>query len=88
MTEKPDVPKPPGAKSGTPPHYRMTWEQAQQDYKDGLITQRGLIYYAVACRGKPGQYRLNIPNVAEFCKVLNLNGSKRQASNRTKQFRR
>jgi hypothetical protein len=53
-----------------PCRYRLTWEQARQDYEDGLLTPRGLIYYSVACRTK----RLKV-NVPTYCKELKLHQS-------------
>jgi len=50
-----------------PLRYRLTWEQALQDYEDGLITHRGLVYYSVATKAK----RLKV-NVAAYCKELNI----------------
>ena len=57
----------PSATIEKPCRYRMTWEQTLQDYEDGLITPRGLIYYSVATRTR----RLKI-NVATYCKELKL----------------
>jgi hypothetical protein len=35
----------------------MTWEQAQQDFADGLLTKTGLVYAYFACRMPKGAKR-------------------------------
>ena len=56
------------------PHYRMTLEDAISEHKDGIITAKGLIYYAVKTTRADG-YKMRIKDVSAFCKQLGINRS-------------
>ncbi|BAZ83811.1 hypothetical protein PN497_11880 [Sphaerospermopsis kisseleviana CS-549] len=50
-------------------HYRLSLAKAIQDYKDGIITATGLVYYAVGIFRAPGQ-KLRIKDVEVFCEKI------------------
>lgn len=53
-------------------HYRLSLEKAKQDYRDGILTATGLVYYAIGIYRAPGQ-KLRVSDVEEFCDRLNIN---------------
>ncbi|MBD2075506.1 hypothetical protein H6F86_16705 [Phormidium sp. FACHB-592] len=55
----------------TLPHYRMTFQQALEDFRDGLITPRGILYYSVATTRKKG-FKRRIPDIQEFCALVGI----------------
>jgi len=52
------------------PFYPVTWEQAVQDYEDGILTPRGLIYCYFVTHLKPGT-EIQV-DVDELCGLLRL----------------
>jgi hypothetical protein len=50
-------------------HYRLSLAKAIQDYKDGIITATGLVYYAVGIFRAPGQ-KFRVKDIEAFCKDL------------------
>ena len=57
--------------STTVQHYRVTLDQAKQDYKDGLLTATGLVYYAIAILRPIGQ-KLRINKANNFAERLGI----------------
>jgi len=53
-------------------HYRVTLDQAKQDYQDGLLTATGLVYYAIAILRPIGQ-KLRIKDIRNFVSDLGIN---------------
>jgi hypothetical protein len=53
-------------------HYRLSIQKAVQDYKDGIITATGLVYYTVGIYRAPGQ-KLRVKDIDAFCKELEIN---------------
>ena len=53
-------------------HYRLSIQRAVQDYKDGIITATGLVYYTVGIYRAPGQ-KLRVKDIDAFCKELEIN---------------
>ena len=52
-------------------HYRLSLDKAIADYKDGIITATGLVYYTVGIYRAPGQ-NFRIKDVEAFCQELGL----------------
>ncbi len=52
-------------------HYRLSLSKAIQDYKDGIITATGLVYYTVGIYRAPGQ-KLRVKHIETFCAELNI----------------
>lgn len=52
------------------PFYPVTWKQAMQDYADGILTPRGLIYCYFVIRLRPGTETQ--VDVDELCELLEL----------------
>ncbi|MBD2006476.1 MULTISPECIES: hypothetical protein [Cyanophyceae] len=52
-------------------HYRLSLEKAKQDYRDGIITATGLVYYTVGIYRKPGQ-KLRVCDIDVFCKEMGI----------------
>jgi len=50
-------------------HYRLSLDKAIQDYKDGIITATGLVYYAVGIFRAPGQ-KFRVRDIDNFCTEL------------------
>jgi DNA-binding phage protein len=55
-------------------HYRLSLEKAKQDYKDGIITATGLVYYTVGIYRAPGQ-KLRVKDIDQFCNEIGINRS-------------
>jgi hypothetical protein len=53
-------------------HYRLSLDKAIQDYKDGIITATGLVYYAVGIFRAPGQ-KFRVRDIDNFCTELGIN---------------
>lgn len=53
-------------------HYRLSLEKAKQDYRDGILTATGLVYYAIGIYRAPGQ-KLRVADIDEFCAHLGIN---------------
>lgn len=56
------------------PHHRLTTEDVARDYKDGLITATGYLYYLIKSSRRDG-WRYRIDNVREFCRQHGLSKS-------------
>jgi len=54
----------------TEPFYPLTWKQALQDYQDGMLTPRGLIYCYFATHLRPGT-EIQV-EVDQLCALLKL----------------
>ncbi len=52
-------------------HYRLSLEKAKKDYRDGIITVTGLVYYTVGIYRKPGQ-KLKVSDIHVFCKEIGI----------------
>ena len=52
-------------------HYRLSLEKAKQDYKDGIITATGLVYYTVGIYRKSGQ-KLRVCDIDSFCEEIGI----------------
>ncbi|WP_196511573.1 hypothetical protein [Nostoc sp. NZL] len=52
-------------------HYRLSLGKAIQDYKDGIITATGLVYYTVGIYRAPGQ-KLRVKHIEAFCAELSI----------------
>ena len=50
-------------------HYRLSLDKAIQDYKDGIITATGLVYYAVGIFRAPEQ-KLRVRDIEALCEEL------------------
>jgi len=50
-------------------HYRLSLDKAIQDYKDGIITATGLVYYAVGIFRAPEQ-KLRVKDIEALCEEL------------------
>src|SRR4028119_1556935 len=55
-------------------HYRLSLEKAKQDYRDGIITATGLVYYTVGIYRKQGQ-KLRVKDIDGFCEQIGINRS-------------
>lgn len=55
------------------PFYALTWEQAQVDYQDGILTTRGLIFAFFSTRLKPGSEL--VVDVDSLCQQLNIHSA-------------
>ena len=55
-------------------HYRLSLEKAKQDYKDGIITATGLVYYTVGIYRAPG-HKLRVKDIDQFCQQIGINRS-------------
>ncbi|MBD2060775.1 hypothetical protein NDI37_22025, partial [Funiculus sociatus GB2-A5] len=53
-------------------HYRLSLEKVKQDYKDGIITATGLVYYTVGIFRKPGQ-KLRVKDIDSFSAEIGIN---------------
>jgi hypothetical protein len=52
-------------------HYRLSLNKAIQDYKDGIITATGLVFYTVGIYRKPG-HKLRVQDIEEFCREIGV----------------
>jgi hypothetical protein len=52
-------------------HYRLSLEKAKQDYKDGIITATGLVYYTVGIYRVPGQ-KFRVKDIDQFCEDIGI----------------
>ncbi|MGB7275928.1 MAG: hypothetical protein WBC69_21750 [Geitlerinemataceae cyanobacterium] len=53
-------------------HYRLSLEKAKRDYKDGILTASGLVYYTIGIYRAPGQ-KLRVKDIDDFCGHIGIN---------------